>query len=131
MDIDIKLESSCENRKNFCEDCNSNFMKVRPLIKSVVISKHFIRDLKDEEKIKFIVKNILSCSGLEFTELHKFEENISGNLIFRAKKENLHIVYCVDKNMRIIFLRAMKNFNDYKKFLENKKEVKKMIESLI
>ena len=131
MKIDIKLENSCENRKSFCEDCNNHFIKVRPFIKNIVISKHFIRDLKDEEKIKSIVKNILSCSNLEFNELHKFEENIDGDLIFRAKKEDLHVIYCVDKNMRIIFLRAVKNFNKYKKFLENKKEIKKVIESSI
>lgn len=128
MNIDIKLENSCEYRKDFCPDCNNHFMKVRPLIKNIVISKHFIKDLKDEEKINFIVKSILSCSNLEFNELHKFEENIDGNLIFRAKKEDLHVIYCVDKNMRIIFLRAIKNFNEYKKFLENKKEIKKIIE---
>jgi mRNA-degrading endonuclease RelE of RelBE toxin-antitoxin system len=105
-------------------------MAIRPLIKSIVVSKHFIRDLKDEEKINSIIKDILDCSHLEFTELHKFEEHINGNLIFRAKKEHLHIVYCIDKKKRIIFLRTMKNFIEYKKFLEKKKEIKKMIESL-
>jgi len=103
-------------------------MRVRPLIKEVVVSKHFKRDLKDEEKISSIIKNVLDCSHLEFNELHKFEENIEGNLIFRAKKENLHIVYCIDKTMRIIFLRAIRNFDEYRKFLDNKKGLKLMIE---
>jgi mRNA-degrading endonuclease RelE of RelBE toxin-antitoxin system len=126
--MEIKIENTCNERKDFCESCNSHFMGVRPLIKEVVVSKHFKRDLKDEEKISSIIKNVLNCSHLEFNELHKFEENIEGNLIFRAKKENLHIVYCIDKMMRIIFLRAIRNFDEYRKFLDNKKELKLMIE---
>jgi len=105
-------------------------MAIRPSIKGVVVSKHFIRDLKDEEKINAIIKNILDCSHLDFNELHKFEENINGNLLFRAKKEDTHIVYCIDRTMKIIFLRAIRNFTEYKKFLEDRKEIKKMIERL-
>jgi mRNA-degrading endonuclease RelE of RelBE toxin-antitoxin system len=126
--MDIKLENPCNERKNFCINCNSHFMELRPLLKEVVVSKHFKRDLKDKERINSIIKNILDCSNLEFTELHKFEENIEGNMIFRAKKENMHIIYCIDKNMRIIFLRAIKNFDEYRRLLENKKELKLMIE---
>jgi mRNA-degrading endonuclease RelE of RelBE toxin-antitoxin system len=102
-------------------------MTIRPSIRNVVVSKHFIRDLKDDEQMNSIINSILNCSHLEFNELHKFEENIDGNLIFRAKKESTHIVYCIDKKMRIIFLRAIKNYTEYKKFLEDKKEIKKMI----
>jgi len=105
-------------------------MMIRPSIKSIVVSKHFIRDLKDTEKMNSIIKDVLDCSHLEFNELHKFEENIGGTLIFRAKKENVHIVYSIDKKMRIVFLRAVKNFSQYKKFLENKKEIIRLIESL-
>ena len=130
VDLNIKLDNPCDERKDFCINCHSHFMAIRPSIKSVVVSKHFIRDLKGEEKINSIIKNILDCSHLEFNELHKFEENINGNLIFRAKKEHIHIVYCIDQKKRIVFLRAMKNFIEYKKFLEKKKEIKKMIESL-
>ena len=126
--MDIKLENPCNERKNFCINCNSHFMRVRPLLKEVTISKHFKRDLKDKERINSIIKNILDCSNLEFTELHKFEENIEGNMIFRARKENLHIIYCIDKSMRIIFLRAIKNFDEYRRLLESKKELKLMIE---
>jgi len=103
-------------------------MELRPLLKEIVVSKHFKRDLKDKERINSIIKNILDCSNLEFTELHKFEENIEGNMIFRARKENLHIIYCIDKSMRIIFLRAIKNFDEYRRLLESKKELKLMIE---
>ncbi len=131
MKPDIKLENPCAERKEFCINCHSHFIAIRPLIKSVVVSKHFIRDLGDEEKINSIIKSILDCSHSEFNELHKFEGHINGNLIFRAKKEDLHIVYCINKKMlSIIFLRAIKHFSEYKKFLDNKKQVKRMIAGL-
>jgi mRNA-degrading endonuclease RelE of RelBE toxin-antitoxin system len=128
--MDIKLENPCNERKKFCINCNSHFTELRPLLREIVVSKHFKRDLKDEEKINSIIKSILDCSHLEFTELHKFEENVDGILIFRAKKENLHVIYCIDKKMKIIFLRAIKNFDEYRRFLDNKKEIKMMTESL-
>ncbi len=131
MDINVKLENPCRERKDFCTNCHNHFMAIRPLIKGVVLSKHFIRDLRDEEKINSIINSILDCSHLEFTELHKFEEHINGNLLFRAKKEELHIVYCINKKTQIIFfLRAIKHFPKYKRFLENKKQIKRMIDSL-
>lgn len=105
-------------------------MQVRPFLKGIIVSKHFIRDLKNEEEAKSIIQKILDCSHLEFTELHKFEENISGNLVFRAKKDGAHIIYCVNKAMQIVFLRAIKNFTEYKKFLDDRKQIKKMIERL-
>ncbi len=104
-------------------------MKIRSSIKSVAISKRFLRDLKDEEKVASIIKDVVGCSHLEFHELHKFERNVDGNLIFRAKKENLHIVYGVDKRLRIVFLRAMKNFSEYKNLLRSSKEILKIMHS--
>lgn len=130
MNINVRLGNPCAERKDFCVNCHSYFIAVRPSIKNVVASKHFIRDLKDEEKINEIINKILDCSSLEFNELHKFEENIDGNLVFRARKEKLHIIYCINKKMEIIFLRAIKNFNEYKKFLENKKQLKTMIKTI-
>jgi mRNA-degrading endonuclease RelE of RelBE toxin-antitoxin system len=106
-------------------------MMLRPAIKSVAVSKHFIRDLRDKEKINSLIKSILDCSHMDFYELHKFEENINGNLIFRAKKEDTHIVYCIDKDKRIIFLRAIRNFTEYKKFLENRKEILRIIRASV
>jgi mRNA-degrading endonuclease RelE of RelBE toxin-antitoxin system len=102
-------------------------MNVRPLIREVVVSRHFVRDLKNEEEMNSIIRDILDCSSLEFTELHEFEENLDGNLIFRAKRRGMHVVYCVDKKLRIIFLRAIKNYTEYKRFLEDKKEITKMV----
>ena len=129
MGINIKVDNPCRERKSFCVNCHSQFMMLRPSVKSIVVTKHFIKDLKDEEKTNSIIKSILDCSHLEFYELHKFEENIDGNLVFRAKKEGTHIVYCIDKKMRIIFLKAIKNFTEYKKFLENRKEIMRIIKA--
>lgn len=127
MDLNLRVENPCIERKDFCLNCNSHFMKVRPSIRTVAVSRRFIKDLKDQEMANSIIKDVLDCSHLEFHELHKFEKNIDGNLIFRAKKEKTHIVYGVDRNMRIVFLRAMKNFTQYKKFLEDEKEMLRMI----
>jgi mRNA-degrading endonuclease RelE of RelBE toxin-antitoxin system len=103
-------------------------MAVRPHITSVVVTKRFFKDLKDAEKAKTIVKDVLDCSNSDFIELHKFEEHVNGCMIFRAKKEGMHIVYCVDKNMRIIFMRVFKNFKEYENFLEDKREITKLIQ---
>jgi mRNA-degrading endonuclease RelE of RelBE toxin-antitoxin system len=102
-------------------------MSVRPHITSVVVTKRFFKDLKDAEIAKALVRDILDCSNADFSELHKFEEHVNGCMIFRAKKEGMHIVYCVDKNMRIIFMRVFKNFKEYEKFLDDKREITKLI----
>jgi hypothetical protein len=129
--MEINTGNPCAEKKTLhCINCHSHFMAIRPSIKSVVVSRHFVRDLKNEEERNSIIKDILDCSDLEFTELHKFEENIDGNMIFRAKKESKHIVYGLDKKMRIAFLRAFRNFGEYKRFLDNKKEIKKMLEHM-
>ena len=101
-------------------------MAVRPHITSVVVTKRFFRDLKNEEKAKAIVRDVLDCSNTDFNELHKFEEHVNGCMIFRAKKDRMHIVYCVDKSLRIIFMRVFKNFKKYEKFLDDKKEISKL-----
>ena len=88
-----------------------------------------MKDLKDEQEVNSIVNAVLDCSSVDF-ELHKFEESLDGNLIFRAKKEGVHLVYCVDKQMRIVFLRAFHNYSDYGKFLEDKREVKRQLANL-
>ena len=71
---------------------------------------------------------ILDCTNLEFHELHKFEKNVDGNLIFRAKKKGIHYVYCINKKKPdiILFLRAISNFGEYKRFLENEQQIKRM-----
>jgi mRNA-degrading endonuclease RelE of RelBE toxin-antitoxin system len=101
-------------------------MAVRPHITSVVVTKRFFKDLKNEEKAKAIVRDVLDCSNTDFNELHKFEEHVNGCMIFRAKKDGMHIVYCVDKSLRIIFMRVFKNFKKYENFLDDKKEISKL-----
>jgi mRNA-degrading endonuclease RelE of RelBE toxin-antitoxin system len=125
--FEVEPKNPCAEQKAFCVNCHSHFMTLRPHIRSALVTKRFLKDLKDSEEVKSIVRDVLDCSNIDFTELHKFEEQISGNMVFRAKKGGMHIVYCVDKSMRIIFLRAFGNFNEYEKFLEDKKEIISLI----
>lgn len=126
-DFKGKLKNPCMEKREHCVNCHSHFMLVRPRLKDAIVTKRFYRDLKDREKARSIVEDILNCSDAEFNELHKFEEHVNGCMIFRAKKEGMHIVYCVNKDMEIIFLRAFRNFKVYEKFLENKKEISRLI----
>jgi hypothetical protein len=108
-------------------------MTIRPLIKNAVIHKKFFRDLgRDRERVDSIVRMILDCSHLEFHELHKFEKNVDGNLVFRAKKEKTHFVYCVNKKKMdtLLFLRAISNFAEYKRLLANEQKIKRMTTEL-
>jgi hypothetical protein len=127
MEFTTEIGNPCLESKRFCVNCSSHFRALRPSIKNIVVSRRFLRDLKDESELKSIIDDVLDCSHLEFHELHKFERNVDGNLIFRAKKEHLHIVYGVDKDLNIIFMRAIRSFTSYKRFLENKKEILRMI----
>jgi len=106
-----------------CPLCGSNklalhLMTIRPHIRSIVVNKRFLENLKDEEKAKELLREALDCPNADFNKLHKFEEHVNGYMVFRAKTEEMHIVCCVDKNKRIIFMRAFKNFKQYEKFIE-------------
>ena len=125
-DFSLALRNPCNIKKGFCVNCNSYFLRARPYIKSVILTKHFIKDLRNQEATS-IVNDVLDCSNVEFTELHKFEEHVDGNMVFRAKKKGMHIVYCIDRNMRLIFLRIFRNFKEYQRFLGNKKEIHNLI----
>ncbi len=127
MSVITNLQNPCNLKKDRCINCHSHFLSIRPLITVAVVSKHFLKDLKNQEEAKTIVNDVLDCAGTNFYELHKFEINVDGNLIFRAKTNGIHIVYCVDTQKRLVFLRAFRNFSEYGKFLENKKEIKKLI----
>jgi len=100
----------------------NHFEQLRDLIKDIIITKHFSRDLPN-----FDINLIVDSKHEHFTHLHKYEENIEGNHIFRALKDKIHIVYAVDKQHRLIFLRAFHNFKEYIKFLDNKKQILDMI----
>ena len=121
----MEITNPCSSKTDKCINCHNHFYESRPLIKKVIITHHFKKDFTDYEDI---VKDILDCSHTNFIELHKFEEHIDRNLIFRAKKDRLHFVYAIDKEKRLIFLRAFHNFKEYEKFLSNKKEIGNMIE---
>jgi virulence-associated protein VapD len=112
-----------------CAECASHFKNLRPSISGYKVSKHLARDL---ENYKEIIQKILSCESTCFSELHKFEEKIGTIAIFRAKINRTHIVYAVDRNdsKTVLFLRAFKNFSLYGKFLEDKKDIKKLVNSL-
>jgi hypothetical protein len=62
-------------------------MQVRPFLKGVIVSKHFLKDFKNEKEANSIIQDVLDCSHLELTELHKFEEKINGNLFLEQKKK--------------------------------------------
>jgi mRNA-degrading endonuclease RelE of RelBE toxin-antitoxin system len=128
MEIDIKVGDSCSIEKDFCKYCSSHFTSLRPNVKEAIASKRFQRDVKDEEEVNSIINSILDCAHIDFTELHKFEENVGKAALFRAKIGNFHIVYCIEGE-RIIFLRRIENFEEYKKFIDDKNEIKKMLEA--
>lgn len=118
------IENPCLIKTEKCLNCHNHFSGVRPSIKEVIISDHFKKDFPDYEDV---VKDILDCTHSNFIELHKYEEHINGNTIFRAKKGKLHFVYVIDKEKRLIFLKVFRNFKEYVKFLSNKKEICRMI----
>lgn len=108
-------------------DFNSHFANLEPTLSGYKVSKHLMRELDNyDEVINKILSNETAC----FSELHKFEEKIGDLSIFRAKMNKIHIVYAINKEKKVLFLRAFKNFNLYEKFLENKKEIKKLADSM-
>lgn len=109
-----------------CSECSSHFKNLRSHISGYKISKHLAKELEDHQEI---IPKILACETECFSELHKFEEKIGGIYIFRAKIDKVHIVYAVDTKT-VLFLRAFKNFNDYTRFLEDKKGIIKLINSM-
>jgi hypothetical protein len=126
---DFKLEpkKACAEEREFCVNCHSHFLALRPTITGVVVTKRFLKDLREISESEAIVDEVLDCSEIGFTELHKFEENVEGNLVFRAKKEGKHFVYCVDRTKRLVFLRVFRNFKEYERFLEDKRAISNLV----
>jgi hypothetical protein len=106
-----------------CINYHDHFQKLRPLIREVTTSKHFLRDAPD-----FDVTLVLDSKHQYFTHLHKLEETIHGHHIFRALWKGKHIIYAVDKNHRLVFMRAFESFKSYRKFLEDKKMIQDILE---
>lgn len=123
----VEPVNPCVEKKDHCLNCHSHLMAVRPPIRNIVVTKRFFKDLRDKEKVKAIVRDYLDCFNSDFYESHKFGKHVNGCMIFRAKTEKMHIVYCVDKNMQIIFMRVFKNFKEYEKLLNDKNEIGKLI----
>lgn len=133
MEPYLELDNPCSRKREFCRNCSSHFMNVRPLIRSAVVHKKFFRDLgKDKEQVDSVVRMILDCANLEFHELHKFEKNVAGNMVFRAKRERTHFVYCVNKKRLevLLFLRAISNFVEYRRLLADEQQIKRMATEL-
>ena len=101
-----------------------HFEEFRPTIRNILYTKHFKHEAHD-----FDAKVILEKGSS--THLHKYEENIQGNHIFRALIEKKHYVYAINKEHDMIMLRVFHNFKNYKKYLEDKKEIEKEILSAL
>jgi hypothetical protein len=99
---------------------------LRQQLTETYVSKPFKREVPDYEEI---LADILSCVQINFTELHKFEEKIENLFVFRAKKGEVHFVYVIDERKRLILLRSFHNFKEYKKYLEKKKEIVRLVKS--
>lgn len=114
----------CSSKTERCINCSNHFYELRHQLTEVYISKPFKREVPHYEQI---IADILSCVQINFHELHKFEEKIEDLFIFRAKKEDIHFIYVIDQRKRLILLRAFHNFKEYKKYLEKKKEIVKLV----
>jgi hypothetical protein len=86
MSTGIILENPCVTKKDFCVNCHSHFMAIRPWLKTLVISRHFIRDLKDKEEVDSIVSGVLNCSNVDFNELQSLKKILMETL-FSEQRE--------------------------------------------
>jgi mRNA-degrading endonuclease RelE of RelBE toxin-antitoxin system len=121
---DLKEATKSDIRDYFlwCPVCGSKNLAVhldgdRPNIRHFVVNKRFFKDLKDEEKSKEFFKEVLDPKA-DSKKQHKFKELKNGSKVSSAKTEDPRIVCCVDKNMRVIFMRVFKNVKKYEKFIE-------------
>lgn len=122
---DLKEATKSDIRDYFlcCPLCGSKKLAVyldgtKPNIRHFVVNKQFFKDLKDEEKSKEFFREVLDRPKAKPKEQHKFEELENDRGVSRAKTEEPHIVCCVDKTMRVIYMRVFKNVKKYEKFIE-------------
>ncbi|MFO7990737.1 MAG: hypothetical protein R6U61_00400 [Thermoplasmata archaeon] len=128
MKLDIQTGDVCSIERDFCRNCNNHYQHIRPSIVGVYVSNTFSKDVGDEKRSAGIIENVMQCSHMQFTELHKFEKHVDGFPVFRAKIDGDHIVYCIDTDKKvIIFLRYFHNYSRYKRFLEDDREILKTI----
>jgi mRNA-degrading endonuclease RelE of RelBE toxin-antitoxin system len=108
--------SPCNGSKIYCDNCNDHFSNLRGNVTEVTITKNFEKDLRDGAKRSAVISQILDCDSKDFHELHKFEFKAGQSYIFRAKKESVHVLYSISGST-LIFLRAIRNYSEYKRFL--------------
>lgn len=120
----MELQNPCLVMKDHCLNCHSHFNTIRPTLTKALISKQVKKDIKNYHEI---IKEILNCSNINYNELHKFEEKYGDIKVFRAKKDKFHYVYAIDKEKRLILLRAFTNFQEYRKFLLKKNDIIRMV----
>ena len=101
----------------------SHFEQINDQIDEYEISNHCKRDLKGLA-LPFIM-DIIDKKHEGFEELHKFELKFENGTFFRAKINGIHILYCFS-NKKITFLRAFKNFIEYKKVLNHPEKLLKL-----
>lgn len=112
------------NNEN-CLNCHEMFVSLIPNVKKIIYPHHFKKDSSDLD-----INEIIDAKHEYSTRLHKFEKTIEGNHIFRAIIKRKHIVYTIDKDNRLIFLKVFKNFDMYMKFLEDEHQIINTIENI-
>jgi hypothetical protein len=120
----LRLNLECPADSERCLNCNDIFKMLKPQVKEVIVSKHFIKDYPN-----FNIKPIIDCDHRYSKKLHKFEFKTEGSHVFRALIGKTHILYVVDRDFRLIFLRGFDNFLEYGKFLGNKKKLATIIQN--
>ena len=121
------MKNSCTVKRDFCKNCHNHYAQLRPSLKGVLVSSRFEKETQGQT----VIDDILGCDNINYTELHKFEKHVDGTPVFRAKIDGVHIVYAIDKGRKLIlFLRTFDNFTRYKKFLEDDREIKRMIRTV-
>lgn len=120
-----RFEFKCPTNVERCANCNKLFKKLRPQVKEIRISKRFIRDYPNLN-----IQPVIECDYRHSKKLHKFEFSIDGHHVFRALIGKTHLIYAIDKDLRLIFLRAFDNMAVYNKFLKEKKKLATMIENI-
>jgi hypothetical protein len=101
----------------------TSFEQLKPRIKGYAITAHFKRDMGSIDRAAAIAIDILESQHDGCEELHKYEEHLEGNHIFRAKIKGVHIVYAITAEPSLVFLRGFKNFKEYKHFLEDRQAI--------
>ena len=113
----------CKDGNSNCIRCPLHFVQMRPGIRSVAYSHHFLRDAKHNPDALEIAQEVLDCDHEDYAELHKFERHVHGTAVFRAKRDSRHLLYGIDDRGTLIFLRLIKHYGEYQHFLSSDREI--------